>query len=152
MPTNAKEGVLFTSLMCSLMVLGMSAYNLVLHHAFTVAHLVQGFFPGLVVAFALDTLVVGVLAKKIVFRLPINQENKLLLILAISSLMVLGMVTCMSLFGILMEEGFQANIATLYPKTWQMNLLAALPLQLLIVGPISRLVLKNFQKRTAVAE
>ncbi|HAP7314927.1 TPA: DUF2798 domain-containing protein, partial [Enterococcus faecium] len=28
MPTNKKEGIIFTTMMCFLMVLGMSAYNL----------------------------------------------------------------------------------------------------------------------------
>ncbi|HFL0971373.1 TPA: DUF2798 domain-containing protein, partial [Enterococcus faecium] len=27
MPTNKKEGIIFTTMMCFLMVLGMSAYN-----------------------------------------------------------------------------------------------------------------------------
>ncbi|HAR0739494.1 TPA: DUF2798 domain-containing protein, partial [Enterococcus faecium] len=31
MPTNKKEGIIFTTMMCFLMVLGMSAYNLWLH-------------------------------------------------------------------------------------------------------------------------
>ena len=31
MPTNKKEGIIFTTIMCSMMVLGMSLYNLLLH-------------------------------------------------------------------------------------------------------------------------
>lgn len=41
MPTNKKEGIVFTSLMCFLMVLGMSAYNLVLHDSFSLAALLM---------------------------------------------------------------------------------------------------------------
>ena len=34
MPTNKKEGIIFTTIMCSMMVLGMSMYNLLLHDNF----------------------------------------------------------------------------------------------------------------------
>ena len=55
-------------------------------------------------AFVLDVFIVGVVAKKIAFKLPINKQNKMQMILTISCLMVLGMVTCMSLFGIVIEQ------------------------------------------------
>ena len=105
MPTNKKEGIFFTTTMCSMMVLGMSLYNLLLHNNLGFVPLAAGLVPGFVVAFILDVFVVGVIAKKIAFRLPIKKENKLQLILTISSLMVLGMVTFMSLFGVLIEGG-----------------------------------------------
>ena len=103
MPTNKKEGMLFTTLMCFLMVFGMSTYNLLLHGEFSLYALSKGLLPGFIVAFILDVFIVGVLAKKIAFSLPFNKEKRLLLILTISSLMIIGMVTCMSLFGLLME-------------------------------------------------
>ena len=105
MPTNKKEGIIFTTIMCSMMVLGMSLYNLLLHDNLALIPLVAGLVPGFVVAFILDVFIVGVIAKKIAFRLPIKKENKVQLILTISSLMVLGMVTFMSLFGVLIEGG-----------------------------------------------
>ena len=89
LPTNKKEGIIFTTLMCFLMVLGMSAYNL--------------------------------------------------------CLMVLGMVTCMSLFGVIMEQGIPDQLFSAYMNAWKMNVIAALPLQLIIVGPLSRSVLKAIQ-------
>ena len=88
-----------------MMVLGMSLYNLLLHNNLGFVPLAAGLIPGFVVAFILDVFVVGVIAKKIAFRLPIKKENKLQLILTISSLMVLGIVTFMSLFGVLIEGG-----------------------------------------------
>lgn len=35
MPKNKKKEIILTLCMCSLMVLGMSIYNLILHHSFS---------------------------------------------------------------------------------------------------------------------
>lgn len=145
MPTNKKEGIIFTTIMCSMMVLGMSLYNLLLHDNLALMPLVAGLVPGFVVAFVLDVFIVGTVAKKIAFRLPINKESKLQLILTISSLMVLGMVTFMSLFGVLIEGGIPDNLWAAYSEAWKMNVIVALPLQLLVVGPISRTILRKIQ-------
>lgn len=141
MPTNKKEGLIFGSLMCFLMVLGMSIYNLTIHNSLSLLAVATGLVPAFVVAFILDNFVVGVVAKKIAFALPIKKESKLQLILTISTLMILGMVTFMSIFGMLMEGGIPADFLGTYLKTWEMNFIAAFPYQLLIVGPFSRLVL-----------
>lgn len=145
MPANKKEGIVFTTIMCFMMVLGMSTYNLVLHDSLGVVQLMAGLVPGFVVAFVLDVFVVGVIAKKIAFQLPINKESKVQLILTISSLMVLGMVTFMSLFGVLIEGGIPADFWAAYTEAWRMNVIVALPLQLLIVGPVSRTILGKIQ-------
>lgn len=145
MPTNKKESLIFTCMMCSMMVLGMSLYNLLLHHHFSFPELIKGFIPGFMVAFILDEFVVGVLAKKIAAKAPIDPEKPIQIILTITFAMVLGMVTCMSLFGIIMELGFPESMLGLYLHAWKMNFIVALPLQLFIVGPISRKVLTNIQ-------
>lgn len=151
LPTNKKEGIIFTTLMCFLMVLGMSAYNLLIHQHFTLSGLLIGLVPGFVVAFILDVFVVGVYAKKLAFKLPINREKKWQAIIAISSLMVLGMVTFMSMFGVIMEIGITSHIFSDYLTAWRMNFIAALPLQLLIVGPFSRMVLQKVQMNAKAA-
>ena len=146
LPTNKKEGIIFTTMMCFLMVLGMSTYNLWLHQALNISTLLAGLVPGFIVAFILDVFIVGVLAKKIAFKLPVNSQSKVQMILTISCLMVLGMVTCMSLFGVLMQQDLPDQLWLAYLNAWKMNVIAALPLQLLIVGPLSRYVLGMIQK------
>ncbi|AYW49800.1 DUF2798 domain-containing protein [Tetragenococcus halophilus] len=147
MPTNKRESLFFTSVMCFLMVLGMSAYNLLLHHSFSLLELVKGFVPGFVLAFILDEFVVGNIAKKIVFTVSTGFEKTFRLILRITLLMVLGMVTCMSLFGLFLETGWHGVNLPDYLYAWRMNLMAALPLQLFLVGPFSRYLLKNIQAK-----
>ncbi|EOL42457.1 DUF2798 domain-containing protein [Enterococcus phoeniculicola] len=150
MPKSKKESLLLTSVMCFLMVLGMSTYNLILHDSFSWTSLVTGLIPGIVVAFILDVFIVGKIAKAIAFKLPISKEKMIYMILTISTLMVTGMVLCMSLFGILIEGGIQENMGALYIKAVAFNFIVALPLQLLIVGPISRFVLGTYQKSQLV--
>lgn len=146
MPTNKKEGIIFTTLMCFLMVFGMSFYNLMLHDALSINKLLVGLVPGFIVAFILDVFIVGIVAKKIAFNLSfINKNSKLQLILTISCLMVIGMVTFMSIFGLVFENGFGSISIASYSHTWIMNFIIALPYQLVIVGPISRTILKKIQ-------
>lgn len=142
MPRNEKEGIIFGVTMCFLMVCGMSAYNLALVGKLSFAKFAVGLIPGFIVAFFFDTVIVGPVAKKIAFKLPIDKNSKLQIILAISLLMV----TFMSVFGLLMCPELPENIVSAYFTAWEMNFIAALPLQLLLVGPISRLNLQMWQR------
>nr|WP_238394997.1 DUF2798 domain-containing protein [Streptococcus suis] len=131
--------------MCSLMVIGMSTYNLFLHGNLNLSELLIGFIPGFIVAFILDVFIVGVVAKKIAFKLPINQNSKIQLIIAISTLMVIGMVTFMSMFGLIMNGQMSSLTIATYLGAWGTNFIMALPLQLIIVGPFSRYILGLIQ-------
>ena len=146
MPRNKKEGIIFGVTMCFLMVCGMSAYNLTLVGKLSFAKFAVGLIPGFIVAFFFDTVIVGPVAKKLAFKLPIDRDNKLQTILAISLLMITGMVTFMSVFGLLMRPELPENIIHAYFTAWGMNFIAALSLQLLLVGPISRLKLQMWQR------
>ena len=146
MPRNKKEGIIFGVTMCFLMVCGMSAYNLALVGKLSYTKFAIGLIPGFIVAFFFDVVIVGPVAKKLAFKLPIDRDNKLQTILAISLLMITGMVTFMSVFGLLMRSELPENIVSAYFTAWGMNFIAALPLQLLLVGPISRLKLRMWQR------
>ena len=146
MPRNKKEGIIFGVTMCFLMVCGMSAYNLALVGKLSFLKFAVGLIPGFIVAFFFNTVIVGPVAKKLAFKLPIDRNNKLQTILAISLLMITGMVTFMSVFGLLMRPELPENIIHAYFTAWGMNFIAALPLQLLLVGPISRLKLQMWQR------
>ena len=146
MPRNKKEGIIFGVTMCFFIVCGMSAYNLALVGKLSFTKFAIGLIPGFIVAFFFDVVIVGPVAKKLAFKLPIDRNNKLQTILAISLLRVIGMVTFMSVFGLLMRPELPENIVSAYFTAWGMNFIAALPLQLLLVGPISRLKLQMWQR------
>lgn len=154
MPINLKEEVVFTAIMAGLMVFVMVCYNVLLVQGFTkgvMLNTISEYPGGLLAAIILDLLVVGPIAKKLAFKYIINdymKKNVVLIGITISVLMVLGMVTCMSLFGMIMAHNFGGNLLMTYLHTWGFNLIVALPLQLLIVGPIARAVLGIMQTAT----
>lgn len=159
MPRNWKEEVVFTAIMAGLMVFVMTAYNVTMAQGFSnvlILAILSGYPLGLLVAIILDMLVVGPIAKGLAFKYIINdymRKRVVLIGITISVLMVLGMVTCMSLFGIAVEgELSGAHVLATYGHTWIFNLIVALPLQLLIVGPIARAVLGKMQQATANRE
>ncbi|QFP80171.1 DUF2798 domain-containing protein [Latilactobacillus graminis] len=159
MPRNLKEEVIFTAIMAGLMVLGMTAYNVSLSEGFSsglALSILKGYPLGLLVAIILDLIVVGPIAKRVAFKYIINdyiRNHGALIGITISVLMILGMVTFMSLFGIAVEGELSGNhILAIYGHTWLFNILMALPLQLLIVGPIARGVLGKVQGSSADVE
>ena len=144
--------------MAGLMVFVMTAYNVTL---------AQGFSNGLVMASLVATHSVYSLPSfldlagrgtsvALAFKYIINdymRKRVVLIGITISVLMVLGMVTCMSLFGIAVEgELSGSHVLATYGHTWIFDLIVALPLQLIIVGPIARGVLGKMQRATANTE
>ncbi|CRH85965.1 Uncharacterised protein [Chlamydia trachomatis] len=147
MPRNFKEAMLFTCLMCSIMVLGMGVWNLHLVGQLNWSHVAMGFLPAFAVAFLLDVLIVGPVAKKIAFT-PLaklgHREKCWMKTVAISGTMALFMVTFMSVFG-LVVNGVPITVST-YLRAWGSNFIMALPLNFLIAGSISRAILGPLQK------
>ncbi len=143
MGRNKKEMLVFTSVMCFFMVLFMCLYNVMLAEGFTTAIFAGAavaFFPALAVALVLDIFIVGKIAKGLAFKLLAPDDHPVKKVLVISTCMVLGMAFCMSLFGTLMHGGLEPGLLLRWLKTYGLNLLAALPLQLLIVGPLTRFI------------
>ncbi|MDF2938071.1 MAG: hypothetical protein K0Q90_3444 [Paenibacillaceae bacterium] len=143
MGRNKKEALVFTSVMCFFMVLFMCVYNVMLSEGFTTAIFAEAavaFFPALAVALVLDIFVVGKIAKGLAFKLLMPDAHPVKKVLVISTFMVFGMALCMSLFGTLMHGGAGSGLLLRWLETYGLNLLAALPLQLLVVGPLTRFI------------
>ena len=144
MPRNKKEEMMFTTMICTLMVVGMSSYNMILHQQFSAPNMLRSFLPIFLIALILNVFLVGNLAKWITFQL-INPVKPLFKMLSMTLVSVVGMVTCMSFVGIVLQGQFFDMTLAVYFNTWRMNAMMALPLQLLIVGPLSRYALKRIQ-------
>ncbi|WP_099974206.1 DUF2798 domain-containing protein [Lactobacillus terrae] len=152
MPRNLKEELLFTLVMAGLMVLVMAGYNIALNDGFSngyVMEVLKGYPLALIFAGAVDLIIVGPTVKHIFFKHMINdymKQKQIRIALVISTMMVLGMVTIMSAFGMVMQQSFGNNILLSYLHIWIFNLILALPLQILLVGPIARKILASVQK------
>lgn len=163
MPTNKRESLIFTVIMCFCMVLWMSFYNVARVHGWelglsTLADAWLGFPPAYVVAMLLDVLVASRFAEWFAFRFLVTsgKSDRLAITLAISTMMVFPMVLFMSLYGALEAFTHVSDPAMILP-TWIANIpwnfVAALPWNLLVAGPLSRWVFRRaFPEGTVLAE
>lgn len=148
MPTNKRESLIFTIIMCFLMVIWMSVYNVARVHGWefdagTLASAWIGFPPAYIVAMLLDVLVASRFAKWFAFRFLVTPgvSSPRAMTLAISTMMVFPMVFLMSLYGAV-EAFAHVGDARMILPTWIANIpwnfVAALPWNLLVAGPVSR--------------
>lgn len=163
MPTNKRESLIFTVIMCFLMVLWMSVYNVARMHGWelgpaVVAEAWLGFPPAYIVAMLLDVLVASRFAKWFAFSYLVTpgESSKRAVALAVSVMMVFPMVLLMSLYGALEAFAHVGDPAMILP-TWAgnipWNLIAALPWNLLVAGPVARLVFRRaFPEGTVLAK
>ncbi|MDD9268263.1 hypothetical protein ACFPES_14585 [Paenibacillus sp. GCM10023248] len=158
MPATKKENVYFGLMMCSGMVIFMTTYNLFtngLIGRISMGSVLLQLLLGFIVAFLLESFIVGPVAKKMALSLPYDKSKKALVIVSIALFMVTGMVLCMSLFGVVMamiSNGLMGEtFIEKYVSTVCRNFIFALPLQLLIVGPVVRYVFVKFVKTTNMA-
>lgn len=143
----------FGMMMCFGMVTVMTCYNLWINGLFgkiSVQMFLGEFIIGLLVAFVMDMFVVGPVAKKLALSLPYDKSKKKYMILSISLFMIIGMVLTMSLYGL--GTAYIANgllgesLLTSYFKIAGKNFIMALPLQLVVMGPIVRFLFMKFVK------
>ena len=150
MPQNKRESLIYTVMMCFVMVLWMSFYNVALQQGrFTLETLAAGWlgFPFAYVAgMCCDRFVASRIAKGVAFRFLVKpQDNALKKVLCISCGMVVVMVVLMSLYGAC-EGAFHTGNWAGVPGNWLVNIprnfIMALPLQLLLAGPLVRRVFR----------
>ncbi|WP_249659678.1 DUF2798 domain-containing protein [Lysinibacillus fusiformis] len=153
MPTTRKESLYFGLIMCFGMVLFMTLYNFYLNDIFGQISFLGGitdFLIGFIVAIILDLYIVGPIAKKTAFKLTANTSNVLFKILTISTCMVIGMAFFMSIYGLItsyFHNGLYSNsIIKEFLSVFCRNFIVALPLQIIIMGPIVRFLFNKFIK------
>lgn len=155
MPTTKREQVVFGLMMCFGMVTIMLLFNLYnsgMIGKLSLMEILLQFVICFVVAFAVESILVGPVAKKVAFSLPFNKSNKLVFVLTLSFFMVVGMVLVMSFYGVMTSyftNGLGGHsILRSYSSAIGHNFLLALPAQLLVVGPIVRAVFGNMVVRS----
>lgn len=159
MPVTRKESFYFGLIMCTGMVSVMTIYNLILHDLIgdlTVGSFIIQFLSGFIVALVIDLFLVGPTVKKFVSTLPIAPTNIVLKVITMSFCMVTGMVIFMSLFGLFNMIMFSSvqidSLLGSYVHIAFMNFIVAIPLQLIVMGPLVRFIFIKFvKKETAVA-
>lgn len=139
----------FTLLMCFFMVVGMTAYNILLHTGWSehfVIDLLKEVWIVFIVALTLDIYVVGPIVNKIVINRIEENTPLSVKILFISSSMVILMVTFMSFGGTIISSDFGISNWSVYPMIWIRNFIFAWPLNLFIVNPTVRFIFQKIYK------
>lgn len=101
MPTTRKENLQFGMMMCLGMVIVMTFYNLLMNGAGGPIHVKEVLIElviGFIIALLIEICIVGPCAKKIVFALPFDKSKKVIMIIAMATTMVIGMVFFMSFY------------------------------------------------------
>jgi len=141
MGKNKKENFIFTLICCALMVLGMALYNGILSNGFNSSLFIGiliPYVPIFCIALILDWFLIGKLAKGLVAKIVNDNDPMLKKVLFISFFMVCGMCFCMSLIVSIIHMSSASQFPLQFVKTLGINFIFALPLQLIIVGPIAR--------------
>ena len=151
MPQNKRESLIYTVLMCFVMVLWMSIYNVALQYGkldFEVLAVAWIGFPiAYVFAMCCDWFFVSKLARGFAFGFLVKPEDSVLKkVVCVSSCMVVPMVLIMSLYGAVegaVHTGGWNGILSAWLFNIPRNFVMALPLQLLIAGPLVRKVFRG---------
>jgi hypothetical protein len=150
MPQNKRESLIYTVLMCFLMVFWMSLYNVSIHVGELSLNVLRKAWLGLplayIVAVCSDWFIVSGPAKKFAFKYLVKPaSSSWKKVISVSCCMVLPMVIIMSLYGAI-EFSLQIGNYNTLIKMWFINiiinLIMALPFQLIIAGPVIRKIFR----------
>ena len=147
MPRTKGESIFFTAITAWMMVYVMTLYNLVLATGsftnMTLLIALKEMWVEYVIIALLAYFVSGHLAKMCAFRVVQPGDRPIFIIFAIQIFTVIWQVTFASVLGVYHGYGFTGNFIPHYLMTYCKNFIMALPLQLIIVGPLARLIFRT---------
>lgn len=152
MPQNKRESLIYTVIMCFVMIVWMSVYNVSIQMGGLSFQSIQQAWLGVpaayIVGILIDMFIASKLAKGIAFRFflkPESSSNKKMFF--ISTGMVVFMCFFMSLYGAI-EGCIHSNqwnrLVLIWFRNIPRNFIMAWPFQLLVAGPIVRKIFRTF--------
>lgn len=151
MPKNKRESLIYTVIMCFVMVLWMSMYNVSLHMGTISLETIKegwiGFPFAYIIAMCFDWFLVSKLAKGFAFKYLVKpSHSSLKIVLAVSVCMIIPMVIIMSLYGGMeacLNSGNWHSLLMIWISNMPKNFIMALPFQLIIAGPLVRKLFRS---------
>ena len=146
MPRTRSESIFFTAITAWMMVYMMTLYNTALatgsftNSTFFIA--LKSMWVEYIIIALLAYFVSGHLAKICAFRIVQTGDRPIFIIFAIQTFTVIWQVTFASVLGVYHGYGFTANFIPDYLVTYCKNFILAFPLQLIIIGPLARLIFR----------
>lgn len=151
MPKTKFESVIFTAITAWLMVYIMTLYNTVLvsgtfmNATFLTA--LKEMWLEFVIIFLCAYFISSHLAKHFAFRVVKPGDRPIFMILAIQIFTVISQVALASILGVWHDYGFTSQFVPNYLSVYCRNFILALPVQLLLVGPIARALFRLMFRR-----
>mgnify|MGYP004640084825 CR=1 FL=1 len=151
MPKTRTQSLFFTAITAFIMVYGMTLYNTVLAtESFTNMSFLttlQNMWIEYIIIFLLAYFVSSRFAKKFAFKIVKPDDRPIFIIFAIQIFTVIAQVAFASIIGVFHSYGFTyIDFIPNYLITYCKNFIMALPLQLIIAGPIARFVFRHILK------
>lgn len=147
MPKTRIESVFFTAVTAWLMVYVMTLYNTILATgSFTNSTfwiVLKEMWVEFIIIFSLAYFVSGHIAKYFAFRVVQPGDRPIFIIFTIQIFTVVAQVAFASIIGVFHEFGFTSNLVPDYLVTYCKNFVMALPIQLFLVGPLTRLIFRS---------
>lgn len=147
MPRTRGESIFFTAITAWMMVYVMTLYNTVLAMgSFTNATFLlalKDMWIEYIIIALLAYFVSGHLAKICAFRVVQPGDRPIFIIFAIQTFTVIWQVAFASVLGVYHGYGFTENFIPDYLVTYCRNFVMAFPLQLILVGPLARLIFRT---------
>ncbi len=154
MPTSKIESFYFNLMMCFGMVMIMTLNNLFINGLIGVMSFMEIFIQFIIVfviAFVLLLFLIRPISKIVTAKLPYDKSNRKRVMLVNSTCIVVGMVFCMSFYGLLtayLNNNLSANsIMISYFVIFTKNFIVAYPLLLFVIGPVVRYLFQKFVKK-----
>ena len=147
MPKTKRESIFFTAITAWMMVYVMTLFNTVLatgsftNNSFLIA--LKGMWVEYIIIGLLAYFISGPLAKMCAFRVVQPGDRPIFIIFAIQTFTVIWQVAFASVLGMYHKYGFTGNFLPDYLTTYCKNFIMAFPLQLIIVGPLARLIFRT---------
>lgn len=151
MPKTRLQSVIFTAITAWIMVYIMTLYNTVratgqfFNHTFITAF--AGMWPEFVIIFLCAYFISSKLARACAFRIMQPSDRPIFIIFAIQTFTVVFQVALASIIGVWHAGGFTRQFIPVYITTYCANFIMALPMQLLIAGPIARNIFRVIFER-----
>lgn len=151
MPKTKFESVIFTAITAWLMVYIMTLYNTVLTSGTfmnaTFLAALKEMWLEFVIIFLCAYFISSHLAKHFAFRVVKPGDRPIFMILAIQIFTVISQVALASILGVWHGYGFTSQFVPNYLSVYCRNFILALPVQLLLVGPITRALFRLMFRR-----
>lgn len=151
MPKTKWESIAFTAITAWIMVYVMTLYNTVLtggtfvNATFLTA--LQHMWPEFALLFLCAYFISGRAARILAFRVVKPGDRPIAIILAIQTFTVVLQVALASVLGVWHGYGFDVQFIPHYLTVYCRNFLMALPVQLLLAGPLARAVFRMLFRR-----